>query len=262
MRIKHTQHENYRELIWMLAKTDFKLRYQGSVLGYVWALLKPLLMFSVLYFVFSSVFNYRNDGTNYFALELLIGIMMFNFFSEGTNAGLNALLGKSQLVTKIYVPRWTIIIASTLNAAMIYVANLAVIVLFFALYKLVPSPASVGLFVLFSLSIYVLIVAFSFLMAPLQVLFRDIAMIWEVVSQVLFFATPVMYPLSMMPAHVQQIMLINPMAFIVHFTKTAFTINHLPDPHQIVLFVATLALALAIGITVYRKLTPTIAEKI
>jgi ABC-type polysaccharide/polyol phosphate export permease len=114
-------HEHYRELIWMLAKTDFKLRYHGSVLGYLWALLKPLLTFLVLNFVFSSIFATRGAGTEFYSLQLLVAVVMMAFFSEGTSAGMQSLLTKSQLVTKIYVPRWTIIFASTLNAAMIYV---------------------------------------------------------------------------------------------------------------------------------------------
>ncbi len=254
-------HENYRELIWMLAKMDFKLRYQGSVLGYVWALLKPLLMFTVLYFVFSSVFNFRNDGTNYYALELLIGIMMFNFFAEGTSAGLNSLLTKSQLITKIYVPRWAIIFAATLNSAMIYIANIAVIIVFFALYRLIPSWEAIVLFILFSLALFVIIVAFALIAAPLQVLFRDVALIWEVVSQVLFFATPVMYPLTMMPAQYHPYILLNPLAFIIHFTKTALTQNHLPDVHQTVIFIAIITGFFALGIWIYRRLIPSIAEK-
>lgn len=256
-----TRHEHYRELIWMLARTDFKLRYQGSVLGYVWALLKPLLMFGVLYVVFSSVFNMRNDGTSYYALELLVSIMMFNFFAEGTAAGLNSLLTKSQLVTKIYVPRWTIIVASTLNAAMIYVANFAVVAMFFAIYSLMPPLSSVLMFLVFSLAIYVLVVSFALIAAPLQVMFRDVALVWEVLSQVLFFATPVMYPLAMMPAHTQQLLLMNPMAFIIHFTKTSLTIGHLPDPSQIAVFLTVLTAGLALGVAAYRRLIPSIAEK-
>src|SRR5574343_1726862 len=109
------KHENYKELVLRLAKTDFKLRYHGSALGYVWAILRPLLMFTILNFVFSSIFNFRNSGTPNYPLELLTGILMFQFFSEGTVSGMNALLAKSQLVTKIYIPRWTIILGATVN---------------------------------------------------------------------------------------------------------------------------------------------------
>src|ERR1035437_7615362 len=132
-------HENYRELVMRLAKTDFKLRYHGSVLGYVWAILKPLLMFTILNFVFSSLFNFRNSGTPNYPLELLTGLLMFNFFSEGTMSGMNSLLSKAQLVTKIYVPRWTIVLGSTVNALFVYGMNLIVLILFFFIYHKVPT---------------------------------------------------------------------------------------------------------------------------
>ena len=91
-------HENYRELIWVLAKTDFKLRYHGSALGYAWALLKPLLMFAIMNFVFSSLFSARGAGSQYYSLQLLTSIVLWNFFSEGSSAGMAALLSKAQLV--------------------------------------------------------------------------------------------------------------------------------------------------------------------
>jgi ABC-2 type transport system permease protein len=111
---------NYLELMLRLARTDFKLRYQGSFLGYIWAILKPLLLFTILNFVFSTVFNTRNNGVPFYSLQLLTGLLLFNFFSEGTMAGLTSLVAKAQLVTKIYVPRWILVMASTLNALFIF----------------------------------------------------------------------------------------------------------------------------------------------
>ncbi|MEI8103333.1 MAG: ABC transporter permease [Candidatus Moraniibacteriota bacterium] len=257
------KHENYRELVWMLAKTDFKLRYQGSVLGYVWALLKPLLMFLVLNFVFSSIFNPRNiPGAEYYSLQLLTAIMMFNFFAEGTNAGMSSLLSKSQLVTKIYVPRWTIILASTLNSALIYSMNLLIIIGFFIYKGFIPSAPSILLFFVFSIIIYILVVSFAFLTAPLYVKFRDLAMIWEVLVQILFYATPIVYPLQMMPANVQQLLLINPMAFIIHFTKEALINNHFADPWKTTVFLLTVGGAFIVSMFSYRKFIPRVAEDI
>lgn len=255
-------HENYRELIWMLAKTDFKLRYQGSVLGYLWALLKPLLMFSILNFIFSSIFAARGQGTEYYALELLVGILMFNFFSEGTSAGMQSLLSKSQLVTKIYIPRWTIIIASTVNAAMIYIMNLSVVVAFFVWKQFLPSFESVGLFLLYSVVVYAIVLSFALITAPLFVRFRDLSMIWEVLLQILFYATPVFYSLQMMPVWVQQILLINPMAFIVHFTKESLIHGHFPDVWQNLLFLSMVAVVAALSVVSYRRFAPRVAEEI
>ncbi len=253
-------HENYKELIWTLAKTDFKLRYHGSVLGYVWAILKPLLMFLVLNFVFSSVFNPKNSGSEYYSLQLLTGIMMFSFFSEGTSAGMGSLISKAQLVTKIYVPRWTIILASTINAALIYLMNLLVIVFFFVWKGFIPSVAAIVMFIFFSFLIYVIILSFSLLTAPLFVKFRDLAMIWDVILSILFYASPIVYPLGILPVNVQQIILINPMAFIIHFTKESLINNHFADLWQNLLFVLMVGVFFALGVFFYRKLIPRVAE--
>lgn len=257
--MKH--HENYAELIWMLAKTDFKLRYQGSVLGYVWALLKPLLMFLILNFVFSSLFNMKASGVEHYSLQLLVAIMMFNFFAEGSSAGMGSLLSKSQLVTKIYVPRWTIIFASTLNSALIYLMNLVVIVIFFAWYQYLPSFAAILMFLVSSLSIFALVIAFAFLTAPMYVRLRDLVLIWEVLISLLFYATPVFYPLQMLPANVQQLLLLNPMAFIIHFTKESLTSSHFADPWQYGAFFLTLGIGLVVSIFAYQKLAPRVAEE-
>jgi ABC-type polysaccharide/polyol phosphate export permease len=254
------QHENYKELIWMLAKTDFKLRYQGSALGYVWALLKPLLMFAILNFVFSSFF--KTSGNQFYSLQLLTALIMFNFFSEGTMAGMTSLIAKSQLVTKIYVPRWTIILAATLNSAMIFLMNLFVIILFFTLKGFLPSAAAIGMFVFSSIMVYVIILTFALFTAPLYVKFRDFQMIWEVLLMILMYATPIIYPLQTLPAYIQRIILINPMAFIIHFTKESLINNHFANPYQYLTLIGLIGLAFYLSTVSYRKLAPKIAENI
>lgn len=255
-------HENYKELIWMLAKTDFKLRYHGSILGYVWAILKPLLMFAILNFVFSSMFNPRGTGVSTYSLQLLVSLMMFYFFSEGTSAGMSSLLSKSQLVTKIYVPRWTIILASTLNAAMIFLMNLLVIAFFFAIKGFLPSIASVLLFFLFSIFIYIIVVSFSLITAPLYVKFRDLTMIWDVLLMIILYASPIIYPLATLPAKYHQLILLNPMAFIVHFTKESLINNHFADLGQYTAFIGIVLGSFVLSIFSYRKFAPRIAEEI
>ncbi|HEX8974454.1 MAG TPA: ABC transporter permease [Patescibacteria group bacterium] len=256
------QHENYKELIWALAKTDFKLRYHGSVLGYIWAILKPLLMFTILNFVFSSLFNAKGNGIPHYSLQLLVGIILFNFFSEGTMAGMTSLVAKSQLVTKIYVPRWSIIAASTINSALIFLMNILVIAFFFALSMFMPSFESILLFFVFAVFTYIIILGFSLLTAPLYVKFRDLSMIWEVLTSILFYASPIVYSLQMMPANMQKIMLLNPIAFIIHFTKEGLINNHFADPWKTFVFVVTILVAFALGVISYKRFAPAVAEEI
>jgi ABC-type polysaccharide/polyol phosphate export permease len=255
-------HENYRELVWALAKTDFKLRYQGSILGYVWALLKPLLLFAIINFVFSSLFNPRGAGSQYYSLQLLVSIILFNFFAEGTSAGMSSLLNKAQLVTKIYVPRWTLILASTINCALIFLMNLIIIVVFFAYKQFLPGFESVLIFVMYAILTYAIIVSFSFFTAPWYVRFRDQILIWEVVITALFYVTPVFYPLQMLPLHIQKVLLINPMAFIIHFNKEGLINNHFAGLYQNLGFIAIIAVLFLLSLLSYHKFAPRIAEEI
>ncbi len=255
-------HENYRELVMRLAKTDFKLRYHGSTLGYLWAILRPLLMFTILNFVFSSIFNFRNSGTPNYPLELLTGLLMFQFFSEGTVNGMNALLVKSQLVTKIYIPRWTIILGSSVNALFIYGMNLIVLSVFFIVYGITPSIPAILMFFFLSLLLYILIIAFSFLTAPLLVRFRDLSMIWEVLLQILMYASPIIYPLAMMPEYIQKIMLFNPLAFIIHFSKRGLIENYFTNFSNVLYLIIGVIGIFAISLLVYKKTERRVAENI
>ena len=256
------KHENYWELVWALARTDFKLRYHGSVLGYVWALLKPLLTFLILNFVFSTIFNPKGSGIQHFSLQLLTSIMLFNFFSEGTMSGLNSLLGKASLVTKIYVPRWTIVIASTINASLIFGMNLIIIAVFFVWYGFWPGIPAIGMFMFFIFLTFILILSFSFIAAPLYVKFRDLSQIWEVAIQALFYGSPIVYPLQIIPAKYHTILLANPIGFIIHFNKLALTEKHYPTLTQISVFSAIIVALFFVSLFIFRKMEPKIAENI
>lgn len=255
------QHENYRHLIWVLAVTDFKLRYQNSVLGYVWAILQPLLMFTILNIVFSSIFA-RGGGIEHYSLQLIVSLMLFFFFSDGTGAGLRSLVSKSQLVTKIYVPRWTIIVASTINALLIFSMNLIVIIGFFAWHKFLPSTAAIIMFAFFIVTLYVVILGFSLFAAPLYVKFRDAAMIWDVILRAIMYIAPILYPLSMLPESWHPYILMNPFAFVVHFNKEALINNHFAEPWQYAMFLGIVIAIFIFGIFMYNKQSKRIAESI
>jgi ABC-type polysaccharide/polyol phosphate export permease len=255
-------HENYKELVWRLAKTDFKLRYHGSVLGYVWVILKPLLMFTILLFVFSSIFNFRNSGTPDYPLELLTGLLLFQFFSEATMTGMTSLVSKAQLVTKIYVPRWTIVLGSTMNALFIFGMNLIVLAVFFGIYHKIPTVAGLLTFLMYSLILYILAVAFSFLMAPFYVRFRDLSNVWEILLSVLMYASPIIYPLTMMPERIQNLMLLSPFAFIINFAKQGLINNAYTTVWHFAMLFLGVVFACFLSYIIFRKYEKKVAELI
>ncbi|MCF7831356.1 MAG: ABC transporter permease [Candidatus Pacebacteria bacterium] len=252
----------YKELIIRLAKTDFLLRYQNSWLGYIWALLKPLLFFLVLNFVFSSIFNFKNMGTPFYTLELLTAFLMFNFFAEGTSSGMSALLSKGQLVTKIALPRWTLVVSSTLHSLLVFITNLVVVVGFFIYYGKMPSVGGIIFFLGSIILLYIFILACSFILAPLFVRFRDVSMIWEVLVSILMYASPIVYPLVMLPEYLHRWLLVSPLAFIIHFSKQGLISDLFAQTHHVIIMVLACIGFLVLSILLFKKTSRRIAEYI
>lgn len=243
-----------------LAKTDFKLRYNESFLGYIWVILKPLLMFTVLNFVFSSIFNFKNSSNPSYPLELLTALLIFQFFSEGVMNGATSLIARAQLVTKIYIPRWIIVLGSTINSLYVFGMNLIVLAIFFVIYNKIPSLEGVVVFFVYSFLLYLLIIAFSFFSAAIYVRFRDVSTVLEILLSILMYISPVVYPLSMMPENTKKIILMNPIAFIINFSKEALILNKFTDLSSFLYLVVCVIFILLISFLVFKKLEKKVAE--
>lgn len=247
------------ELLWELAKTDFKIRYNGSILGYIWALLKPLLIFLILNFVFSNVFG-RNIP--HYSINLLTGIILWNYFSEGTMVGMTSLLSKANLITKVKVSKWTIVLASIINSTITFAINLVILLAFFIYFRISPSLISIGLALVFFILIYLLIVGFSLITAPLFLKYRDLNQVWEVLLTLGFYASPIIYPLSLIPVRYQPYLWINPMSYLIHYTKLALVDGQLISFDRMAILVIIIAIILVIGIIVFNKMHKKVAELI
>lgn len=209
------QQKNSWYLVWILSKTDFQLRYHGSVLGFLWAVLKPLFIFLILNFVFSQLFG----GSREYSLGLLTGLIIWNFFAEGSMSGLGALLSKGHILKKINAPTWTMVVASSLTSLYTFLLSLGILAVFFAAYGVVPHPLAILACLPFLVILYVLILALGFLLSPLYVLFRDLNQIWEVVLNAGFYATPIIYPATSLPADIRDILMLNPLSIIIESCK-------------------------------------------
>lgn len=258
---QETSANNYLELVWTLAKTDFKMRYHGSALGYVWAILKPLFIFLILNFVFSRMIG-RGAAIPHYSLQLITGIILWNFFAEASMAGLISLLKKSSLITKIYFPRWIVVVASTLNSLFVFGMNLIILTVFFAYYQVTPGPAALLTAAAYVLGIYVLVVSFSLIAAPLYLKFRDLEQIWEVVLQVLFFAAPIVYPLSVIPEQYHKIMLLNPIGIIIHYAKIVLIEGRFPSVANHVILMAMLVALAGVSVIYFKRVHRKIAEDV
>lgn len=216
MKIPQVWNKRNRVLLKELTKTDFKLRYQGSVLGYLWALLRPLMLFAILYIVFAQLLKIGGDIPHY-AVYLLTGTVLWNFFVECSNQGIQAVLGRGDLIRKISFPRYIIVVSSTLTAVINVCINLVVVIIFAFLNGVTPSWSWL-LVPFLILELYLLALGISFLLGSINVKYRDIGSIWEVLIQAIFYCVPILYPISMVATtsvFAAKLLLLNPIAQVI-----------------------------------------------
>lgn len=196
-----------------LVKTDFKLRYQGSALGYVWSLLRPLALFVILYFVFVKFLRY-GANVEHIAVYLLLGIVLWNFFSEVTNNGVTSIVGRGDLIRKLNFPKYVIVLAGSLSALINLALNLLVVLLFAVINGVSPSWSLLWTPLLI-LELFVFALAMAFILGAAFVKLRDVNYIWEVVMQAAFYVTPIIYVITDMPVKIQQLLILSPVAQII-----------------------------------------------
>ena len=213
MNIPHVFNKKNRVLLTELTKTDFKLRYQGSALGYLWALLRPLMMFAILYIVFAKLLRFGGDIPHY-PVYLLTGTTVWSFFTECTSQGIQAMVVRGDLIRKISFPKYIVVVSATLTAVINMLINLVVVIIFALINGVEPSWTWL-LVPLSLLELYALSLGISFLLGAINVKYRDITSIWDVVIQALFYAVPIIYPLSMVTESsvlAAKVILLNPIA--------------------------------------------------
>ncbi len=257
-----------RALVSELVRTDFKLRYQGSVLGYVWSLLSPLLLFIILYFVYVN-FLHVGDNFPHYAVYLLLGIVSWNFFKELTNQSLQSIVMRGDLIRKVSIPRW-IIVASTSLSALINLALNSIILFVLAMINKLPLGFAALLLPLMLLQIYIFGLAVSLFLSCWYVKYRDISYIWEVFIQAGFFLTPILYPLSKISSLTfQKIMLLNPVAVAIQDARYVFVTKSTITTHSVfkhgwysfLPYVVSLLLIVG-GVFYFKKQSKSFAENI
>lgn len=205
-----------RVLLYELVKTDFKLRYQGSFLGILWSVLKPLLLFAVMYTVFVHFLKFT-DGTPQYPIVLLLGITLWAFFSEATSVGMQSIVGRGDILRKINFPKYIIILSAMMSSLISLSINLVVVIVI-ALLTGIQFTALAFIAPLNILQLFLLAFGLSLFLSTLYVKFRDISHIWEVVQQILFYSMPIFYPLTLVAnvklfgIEAQQLMMLNPIA--------------------------------------------------
>jgi ABC-2 type transport system permease protein len=253
-----------------LAITEFKLKFFGSALGYLWQLVRPLALFGVLYAVFSQLLKFGEDVV-LFPVALLLGIVLFAFFSESTNGALSSLLNRENLVRKVDFPRLAVPLSVVLTALMNLGLNLIAVFVF-----LLAAGGEVRLswlelpLILALLTLFVL--GLGMLLAPLFVRYRDVQPIWDVVLQVVLYASPVIYPIQLaLEKHEQlaRLLLLNPFAALLQQARHAVIDPSHPSAAEAIggagwLLIpgAIIVISLVLGYWTFSREAPLIAERL
>jgi ABC-2 type transport system permease protein len=255
------------ELLYLIAVTDFKRHYFGTALGYLWSIVRPLMLFGVLLAVFTQVFRLGSEVPNYPVL-LLFNIVLFSFFQEATGAAVTSIVGQEGIVRKTQFPRLVIPLAVVLTSLFNLGLNLVVVFVFVLAYGITPMWTWLLLPVVL-LVLLVLTVAVSMILSSLYPRFRDLAMIWAVLSTVLFYASPVLYPLEKVPGTLRDVMLLNPLAPLLELARKWIIDPDAPGPAELAGgYLALLpAVAIFVGVCVlavwvFDREAPRIAEEL
>lgn len=255
------------DLLYLIAVTEFKRTYFGTVLGYLWSLARPLLIFAVLLAVFTQVFRVGSEVPHYPVL-LLFNIVLYGFFQEATVTAVGSIVGQEAVVRKTQFPRLVIPMAVVLTSLFNLTLNLAVVFVFVLAFGISPTWTWLLLPVVVALLVIVT-AAVSTIVSSLYPRFRDTAIIWTVIATVLFYATPVLYPLEVVPETLREVILVNPLAPLFELARTWVIDPTAPGPAAMaggaerLLAPAAIYIGVcALAVWVFRREAPRIAEEL
>ena len=255
------------ELLYLLAVTDFKRTYFGTLLGYLWSIARPLMLFGVLLVVFTQVFRIGSQVPHYEVL-LLFNIVLFGFFQEATGAAVTSLVAQEAIVRKTQFPRAVIPLAVVLTSVFNLAVNLVAVLAFLLAFGVEPGWGWLGM-PLILLALVTITTAVSMIVSALYPRFRDVAIIWTVASTVLFYASPVLYPINLVPQPLRDIFMVNPLAPLLALARKWIIDPTAPGPAEaaggalglvapVAVYVATCVLA----VWLFRREAPRVAEEL
>jgi ABC-2 type transport system permease protein len=255
------------ELTWTLAVTDWRLRFYGSALGYAWTLARPFAFFGVIYVVFTEIADIGNQVKDY-GICILFSMVLFQFFAEATNGSVTAVVRRENLLRKMRFPRLAIPLSTILTALMNLAATLVAVVVFAAATGVYPTWRWIELPILIAV-LAIVATGTGLLLSVLFVRYRDVQPIWEVATQILFYASPVLYVATMVPEDYQRAYLLNPVAAVLTQVRHAVVDPSAPTVTTLLgggawllIPLALAGLVLALGVWAFRREAPRIAENL
>jgi len=265
----HRVYLRYRHpaiLLRAMVVSDLKLRYQASILGYLWTILRPLAIFSILYIVFAKFLRW-DEGIPFYPVYLLLGVVIWGLFSELTSQGLTSVVVRAPLLRKVNFPRYVVVLSVGASVLISFVLNLVVIAIFMIFQRVQVRLEILYLIPLF-LELMALSLAMGLFLSATYVRLRDVDYIWQVFLQAAFYITPILYPLAMVPERWARILILNPLAQIIQDARYALvtdqsqTISQLWGTHWMRAIPVGITLVLAVwSVIFFRRRSRTFAEE-
>lgn len=244
-------------ILFNFAISDLKVRYRNSILGILWSVIEPLLLLGVLFVVFSTMFKFDIEN---FPIYLLLGIITWNFFKNGTSMALGSLTNRAAFITQIYFPRSIPGLSAGITASIMLMTELVILAIFMIVLNFSPGITIIYLIPVFLLE-FLLILGISLPLSVLNAKFKDVEFIWGVVLQAGFFLTPIFYQFDMLPETVRNVLQLSPMVQIVTMAHHVTLYGELPTINSVLYAIFSVLVIVGIGYLIFRKLQGRIVEE-
>ena len=249
---------NYRELLWNLAHREINQRYKQTILGYAWVILVPLVQLVVLNFLFSIVLRIPSQGVP-FIIFLAVALLPWNLFANSLSSSVNSLVSNSSLITKIYFPREILVYSTILAKTVDFLFSCIVLVIFFLVYKTILTPTLLWVPLIFVIQI-IFTAGLSLILAALNLFYRDIQYLLNLVVMLWMYLTPVMYPVEIVPEKYRFIFSLNPMSVIINAYRQTILGGGQPNYSSLAIaFVMSIAV-FAVGFYLFKKMEGEFAD--
>ena len=244
-------------ILFNFAISDLKVKYRNSILGVFWSIIEPLLLLGVLFLVFSTMFKFDIEN---FPIYLLLGIITWNFFKNGTSIALGSLSGRSAFITNIYFPRSIPGLSAGITASIMLIAELGILGIFMIVLNFSPPLTILYLIPILLLELF-LIMGISLGLSVLNVKFKDTEFIWGVILQAGFFLTPIFYQFDMLPESVRSVLQFSPMVQIVTMAHHVTLYGELPPLNSILYAILSISIIVVVGYGIFRKFQRKMVEE-
>lgn len=247
-----------KSLIWTFAISDLKTRYRNSALGFFWNFLEPLLLLTVLYVVFTNIFN---NEIEHFPLYLLLGLIMWNMVVKGTQISLSSILQRESILTQIYVPPSIPAISASLTALIMLSFEMIIFGIFLIAFQFIP-PVTILILPLIIITEFILVLGLALPLSVLNAKFRDVQYIWGILLHAGFFIHPIFYKIEILPEIIQQVIVYSPLVQILNISRDVSLYGQLPAINEVVLMLSITLLILLTGIGIFKKFSVNLIEEL